>query len=141
MNVPSPRGARRAFTLSVVLIFMILLVAVWSTVYGTTSSMLRIETNRILQQARDQGAMNALAQAVQLLLYSRPSDSGNPSRSVFTYGVQVSVTSASGSCTTNDYTVVYTTRPDLGANRWQVEVSAGSYNVALPAVGANPQRP
>ena len=40
--------------------------------------------------------MNALAQAVQLLQYSKPSDSTNPGRTQFTYGVQVTVTSASG---------------------------------------------
>ena len=44
--------------------------------------------------------MNALAQAVQLLQYSTPSDSSDPGRTQYTYGVQVTVTSVSGACTT-----------------------------------------
>ena len=79
--------------------------------YRTTSSLLRIETNRVLQQTRDQGAMNALAQAIQLLEYSTPSDSSNPSRTVFTYDVSVTVQNTSGGCTATDYTVVYTAGP------------------------------
>ena len=65
---------RRGYSLTVVLVFLILMFALWSTVYRSTSSLLRIETNRVLQQTRDQGAMNALAQAIQLLQYSAPSD-------------------------------------------------------------------
>ena len=56
-----------------VLVFLILMFALWSTVYRSTSSLLRIETNRVLQQTRDQGAMNALAQAIQLLQYCHAS--------------------------------------------------------------------
>jgi Tfp pilus assembly protein PilX len=141
MMRPSPAGPRRGYTLTVVLIFMILLCALWSTVYRTTSSLLRIETNRLLQETRDQGAMNALAQAIQLLQYSKPSDSSNPSRTQFTYGVAVTVPTTSGTCTSSDYTVVYTARPDLGPYRWQVQVSPGSYATPLPAIGASPQWP
>ncbi len=138
---PTPTCLRRGYSLTVVFIFLILLFALWSVVYRTTSSRLRIETCRVLQQIRDQGAMNALAQAVQLLQYSTPSDSSNPGRTQYTYGVQVSVTSVSGTCTTADYTVVYTARPDLGPVRWEVQVSAGSYGVPLPSPGASPQWP
>ena len=49
------------------------------------------QANRVLQQTRDQGAMNALARAIQLLQYSKPSDPVNPSRTQFTYGVTVTV--------------------------------------------------
>jgi hypothetical protein len=70
--------------------------------------------------------------------YSTPSDSSNPDRTQYTYGVQVTVTSVSGSCTSSDYTVIYTTRPDLGPNRWEVQVSAGSYSVPLPSLGVIP---
>jgi hypothetical protein len=143
MIVASKASSRSGYAMTVVLIFLILLFALWSTVYRTTSSLLRIETNRVLQQTRDQGAMNALAQAVQLLQYSTPSDPTNPSRTQFTYGVQVSVpaTIIGESCTTSDFTVVYTARPDLGTYRWQVQVSPGSYSVSLPNPGASPQWP
>jgi Tfp pilus assembly protein PilX len=133
-----PRGG---YTLTVVLIFLILLFALWSTVYRTTASLLRIETNRVLQQTRDQGAMNALAQAIQLLQYSTPSDPTNPSRTQFTYGVQVTVTNASGSCGTSDYTVQFNPVPAQGPYRWQVQVYPGSYSVTLPNPGAIPQWP
>jgi hypothetical protein len=141
MRPGSRRNPRRGYTLTVVLVFMMLLFALWSTVYRTTSSLVRIETNRTLQQARDQGAMNALAQAIQLLQYSAPSDSSNPSRTVFTYGVQVSVTNPSGGCETSNFTVVYSPAPSQGASCWQVQVSPGTSSVPLPAIGANPQWP
>jgi Flp pilus assembly protein TadG len=131
---PSPASRRRGSALTAALIFLILLVALWGTVYRTTSSLLRIETSRVLQQARDQGAMNALAQAVQLLQYSRPSDPMNPGRTQFTYGV-------TGACASGDYTVTYTARPDLGPDRWQIQVTPGSSGVPLPAPGASPQWP
>jgi Tfp pilus assembly protein PilX len=104
---------RRGYTLTIVLVFLILLFALWTTVYRTTSSLLRIETNRILQQTRDQSAINALAQAVQLLEYGKPSSPGNPSRAQFTYGVTETVPNADGSCgaATLDYTIVYTFSP------------------------------
>jgi Tfp pilus assembly protein PilX len=143
MTGPPPSDRRRGYALPVVLIFLILLFALWSTVYRTTSSLLRIEANRASQQSRDQGAMNALAQAIQLLQYSAPSDPTNPARSQFTYGVQVSVPTAAdaASCATSDYTVTYTARPDLGAHRWEIQISPGNCSVPLPNPGASPQWP
>jgi Tfp pilus assembly protein PilX len=137
------RRLRRGYALTVVLIAIIMLFLLWSYVTRTTSSLLRIETNRLLQETRDQGAMNALAQAIQLLEYSTPSDPNNPSRTAFTYGVSVSVasTGTSGGCTTSSYTVVYTARPDLGPKRWQVQVTPGSSSTPLPSIGASPQWP
>jgi hypothetical protein len=132
---------RRGYSLTVVLIFLILLFALWSTISRTTCSLLRIETNRINQQTRDQGAMNALGQAIQLLQYSAPYDLTNPSRTQFTYGVQVTVTSPTGTCQTSSYTVQYTPAPASGSSCWQVQVSPGTYGVALPNPGATPQWP
>jgi Tfp pilus assembly protein PilX len=130
---------RRGYTLTIVLVFLILLFALWTTVYRTTSSLLRIETNRILQQTRDQSAMNALAQAVQLLEYGKPSNPANPSRTQFTYGVTETVPNADGSCgtATLDYTVVYTFSPTPGdPNQWQVQASPGTYSVPLPQIAS-----
>jgi len=132
---------RRGYTFTVVLIFLFLLFALWSTVFRTTSSLLRVETNRVMQQTRDQGAMNALAQAIQLLQYSTPSTASNPGRTLFTYGVQVSVTNPAGGCTTSDFTIQFSPVPAQGPYRWQVQVTPGSYNVPLPAIGAVPQWP
>jgi hypothetical protein len=141
MIVLGPSKPRGGFTMTVVLISLMLLFALWCFVARTTSSLLRIETNRVLQQTRDQGAMNALAQAIQLLQYSKPSDPDNPGRTVFTYDVSVPVQNTSGGCTSTDYTVIYTARPDLGQFRWEVQVSPGSSSVPLPSIGASPQWP
>ena len=141
MIVLGPSKPRGGFTMTVVLIGMMLLFALWCFVARTTSSLLRIETNRVLQETRDQGAMNALAQAIQLLQYSTPTDPNHPSRTVFTYDVSVPVQNTSGGCTPTDYTVIYTARPDLGPFRWEVQVSQGSTSVPLPSIGANPQWP
>jgi hypothetical protein len=130
----------KGYSLTVVLIFLILLFALWSTVYRSSASLLRIETNRVLQQTRDQGTMNALAQALQLLQYSTPSDP-NPDRTQFTYGVKVTVPSTTGSCTTVSYTVQFTPVPTQGPYRWQVQVTPGTYSVLLPSPGAVPQWP
>jgi hypothetical protein len=124
-----------------VLVFLILLFALWSTVYRSTASLLRIETNRALQQSRDQGAMNALAQALQLLQYSKPSDSSNPNRAQFIYGVTVTMEGPAGACTTADFTVQFSPVPAQGPNRWQVQVTQGTCSVPLPVPGAIPQWP
>ena len=119
------------------LVFLILLFALWSTVYRSTASLLRIETNRVLQQTRDQGAMNALAQALQLLQYSRPSDSSNPNRAQFIYGVTVTMQGPTGACTTADFTVQFSPAPAQGPNRWQVQVTQGTCSVPLPRSRCN----
>jgi Tfp pilus assembly protein PilX len=132
---------RRGYSLTVVLVFLILMFALWSTVYRVTSTLLRIETNRVLQQGRDQGAMNALAQAVQLLQYSTPSDPNNPNRAQFIYGVSVTTQTPTGGCEPAAYTVQFSPAPQQGTNCWQVQVTQGTYIVPLPAPGAIPQWP
>jgi hypothetical protein len=124
-----------------VLVFLILIFALWSTVYRSTSSLLRIETNRLLQQTRDQGAMNALAQALQLLQYAKPSDRSNPNRTQFIYGVTMKVEGPTGTCASADYTVQFSPASQQGPNRWQVQVTQGACSVPLPTPGAIPQWP
>ena len=134
---------RRGYSLTVVVIFLMLLFALWGTVARTTASVLRIETNRIMQQTRDQGPMNALAQAIQLLQYGKPSDPTNSSRTQFTYGVTVTVPNSDGSSgsATLNYIIVYTYSPVVGIpgdpNQWQVQVSPGAYNVPLPQISSS----
>ena len=50
---------RRGYSLLVVMVTLMLLSALWAAVSRTTSGLLRIETSRVLQQTRDQAAMNA----------------------------------------------------------------------------------
>jgi hypothetical protein len=132
---------RRGYSLTVVLVFLILMFALWSTVYRVTSSLLRVETNRVLQQTRDQGAMNALAQAIQLLQYSAPSDPNNPSRTLFVYGVTLTIQSPTGACEAASFTIQFSPAPQQGTNCWQVQVTQGTSSVPLPAPGAIPQWP
>ena len=139
---PLHANPRRGYSLTVVLIFLILLFALWSTVYRTTSSLLRIETNRVLQQTRDQGAMNALAQAIQLLQYSTPSDPTNPeSHPIHVRRASDGHRTRSGTCGTSDYTVQFNPVPAQGPDRWQVQVSPGSYSVPLAQPRGHPQWP
>jgi Tfp pilus assembly protein PilX len=140
MRPPRPRR-RRGYSLTVVLIFLILLVGIWSVVCFSSSSLLLIETVRVMQQTRDQGPMNALAQAVQLLQYSTPSDPSNPSRTTFTYGVTLTTSGTSGTCSTSSYIVEFTPAPSQGTNCWQVQVTPGTYSTPLPTAGAIPQWP
>jgi Tfp pilus assembly protein PilX len=126
---PLPANPRRGFSLTVVLVFLILMLALWGTVYRTTSSVLRIETNRVLQQSLDPGALNALAQALQLLQYGTPSDPTNANRTQFTYGLTLI-----SDCGTAQFIVVYTGSPN--SNRWQIQVSPGSSAVALPSIAS-----
>jgi Tfp pilus assembly protein PilX len=138
--IRTPRAqTRKGYSLTVVLIFMILLFALWSTVYRSTSSLLRIETNRVKQQTLDQGAMNALGQALQLLQYSTP-----PSITPFVYNVTVTVPSAAGPCTSANYTVQFSPAPApwQGPSHWQVQVRPGSDGTfSLPQAGVTPQWP
>jgi len=132
---------RRGYSITVVLIFLVLMFALWGTVFRTTSSLIRIETNRILQQTRDQGAINALAQAVQLLQYGKPSNPKQPGRTHFVYGVVVTVENASGTCEPREFTVEFDREPDQASKRWRVHVCPGRYYVPLPKPGAKPQWP
>lgn len=129
-----PRS-RRGYSLTIVVMSLMLLFAVWCFASRTTSGLLRIETNRVEQQIRDEGAMNALAQALQLLEYGTPPEPGGP----YTYGLSVTVQNPDGGCTSASFTIVYTPRNDLGENCWQVQVSPGSSPNALPAISSNVQ--
>jgi hypothetical protein len=116
---PSPR---RGYSLTLVVIYLFLLFALWGTVYHATSSLLRIETERLNRKARDEGAMQALARAVRLLEFGRPPGSK-------TYGVM-----ASGV----PFTVRYDPAPDKGPNVWRVRAYSGAYGTPLPPYPANP---
>jgi len=141
MIKPLRAPIRKGYALTVVLIFLILLIALWSAVTRSTASLLRIETDRVLQQTRDQGVMNAMGQALQLLQYSTPSDPLNPTRTQFTYGVEVTVQGANGSSTIVNLTVQYSpvSQTPCGpamqigcTQQWQVQVSPGTCNIPLP---------
>lgn len=146
MILLTPSARRRGYALTVVLITLILLFTLWSFVYRTTSSVVRIETNRLQKQTSDQGAMNALSQALQLLQYNTPSDPSNPESTAFTYYVTLNLpdtSSLASNTTTVHYSVVYTLVQATNPQQWQVQVTQvpeGSVNPAtslpssIPAV-------
>lgn len=136
--VPSPR---RGYSLTVVLIYLMLLFALWSTVYRSSASLLRIESARLLNNNRNEGAVNALAKAVRLLEYSKPSDPSHPARTHFEYGIQVMVPNALGQCEPRDFVVEFDPEPDQGPKRWKVHLFPGTSSVALPNPGDSPQWP
>jgi hypothetical protein len=132
MAMIHPRSSRRCsgYTLTVVLISLMLLVGLWCFVVHTTSSLLRVETVRSMRATRDQGAMNAMAWALELLQYGTPSDPNNPDSVTFTYYVTLNVPGTSPITGTNTtpayYMVVYTCLSpgsDTNPPQWQVQVS------------------
>lgn len=138
-----PSQARGGYTLTVVLISIMLLFGLWTFSIRTTSGLLRIETTRSARQARDQGAMNAMAQALQLLQYGYPSDPDSPTSTQFTYYVTLSIPGVVSSVPGNSsvipgaspitgtstaqvsYAIVYTLL-DQGTQTWQVQVTPAS---------------
>jgi hypothetical protein len=130
---PRPPRPRRGYTLAVVLVTLILLFGLWSYVSPTTSGLLRTETTRALRQTRDQAAMNVLAQALQLLQYSQPTDTANPGNTVstFVYYLKIGIPNKSpipagmtgSDCTSVFYQVTYTCKSRPDPPIWQVQVS------------------
>jgi hypothetical protein len=60
----SSRFRRRGYSLTVVLLFLVLLLFLWAAVYRTTASFLRVETARVKRNDLDNGMLGALAQAL-----------------------------------------------------------------------------
>ena len=58
---------RGGYSLTVVLLFLVLLLCLWAAVYRTTASFLRVETARVKRNDLDNGMLNALAQALWYL--------------------------------------------------------------------------
>jgi len=54
---------RGGYSLTVVLLFLVLLLCLWAAVYRTTASFLRVETARVKRNDLDNGMLSALAQA------------------------------------------------------------------------------
>ena len=68
---------RRGYSLTVVLLFLVLLLCLWAAVYRTTASFLRVETARVKRNDLDNGMLGALAQ-VLWYLETHPVPSAGP---------------------------------------------------------------
>ena len=75
--VPAFSSRRRGYSLTVVLLFLVLLLWLWAAVYRTTASFLRVETARVKRNDLDNGMLGALAQ-VLWYLETHPVPSAGP---------------------------------------------------------------
>ena len=116
------RVRRRGYSLTVVLLFLVLLLGLWATVYRTTASYLRVETARVKRADLDAGMLSALGQALMYL-------ERNPSlsRIAVTYGVKVPAGDPSGQNFVATFTPVNTP-----PNGWTVTVAQGTAPTPLP---------
>jgi hypothetical protein len=73
---------RRGYSLTVVLLFLVLLLGLWAAVYRTTASFLRVEMARVKRNDADAGVLSAMGQALMYL-------ENNPSRNPVIYGISV----------------------------------------------------
>jgi len=124
----SSRCGRRGYSLTVVLLFLVLLLFLWATVYRTTASFLRIETARVNRNDLDNGMLSAMAQAL-LYLEKNPTLPRNP----VIYGITVPVNpndpnNPEGPNFTATFTPV-TTPP----NGWNIKVAPGTCLPPLPS--------
>jgi hypothetical protein len=124
----------------VVVIYLLLLFALWGTVHRVTSSLLRIETARLNRKTRNAGAMNVLARAVRLLEHGAP-----PSSKV--YRVQIQTLSPTGQILPQSFRVAFDAEPLKGPNKWQVhgypdpDPLAAINDLPNPAPNADPVWP
>ncbi len=139
-----PRPTRpRGFTVTIVLISLLLLFGIWAYACRTTSSLIQVETSRLQRQTSDQGAINALSQALQLLQYSPPpSPGGSASTYYMTLKVPDTTSIAANSTTVPStwvyYQVVYQPQDSNSpCLHWQVQVSP----VAADSVDPNKTLP
>ncbi len=68
MIIPALSSSRRCgYSLTVVLLFLLLLLFLWAAVYRTTASLLRVETVRVKRNDLNEGMQAALAKALWYL--------------------------------------------------------------------------
>lgn len=116
---------RRGYSLTVVLLFLVLLLCLWAAVYRTTASFLRVETARVKRNDLDEGMLGALAKVLWYLETQAVPPAGS-------YGISVPVNPNNPHPQGPDFKVTFTqvTLPD-GSN-WSITVVPGSYPTALP---------
>jgi hypothetical protein len=117
---------RRGYSLTVVLLFLVLLLGLWAAVYRTTASFLRVETARVKRDDLDSGMLSALGQALMYL--EHPERYPPPPRTQVTYyGVKVSPGDPSG----QNFTVTFNP-VTASASQWTITVAPGLYPTPLP---------
>ncbi|WP_165220469.1 hypothetical protein [Aquisphaera insulae] len=112
---------RRGSSLTIVLLFLVLLLSLWAAVYRTTASFLRAESARVRRDDLDAGELDAIGLAI-LYLDRTPA----MPRATTSYGVTVQG---------KDFTVTFT--PGSGASDWTVSAAPGTCYTPLPPIPQN----
>ena len=105
----SAKLPRRGYAMLLVLVFIALMLSMYSVAYRHVAATLRIETARTLQRQRDEGSLHALARGVALL------ETGLPPSDPYLGAVTLNTSMGERS-----FTVTYTSD---GGNGWTVHVA------------------
>ncbi len=116
-------GRRGGYSLTVVLLFLVLLLFLWAAVYRTTASFLRVESARVKRNDLDEGMLGALCKAIWYL-ETNPTLPRNP----VTYGITVPVSPQNPEGP--NFTATFT--PATPPNGWTIQVTPGTYSTPLP---------
>ncbi|MGA2700610.1 MAG: hypothetical protein ABSH35_05880 [Isosphaeraceae bacterium] len=114
---------RGGYSLTVVLLFLVLLLFLWAAVYRTTASFLRVETARVKRNDLDEGMLGALGKALWYL-ETNPALPRNP----VTYGITVPVSPQNPEGP--NFTATFT--PATPPSGWTIQVTPGTYSTPLP---------
>jgi hypothetical protein len=128
INAFSSRCRRRGYSLTVVLLFLVLLLFLWAAVYRTTASFLRVETARVNRNDLDNGMLSALAQAL-LYLEKNPTLPRNP----VTYGITVPVNPNNPNNPEGPNFTATFTPAMTPPNGWTIQVAPGTWPTPLPS--------
>jgi hypothetical protein len=127
MRTGTPRDG---FAMLLVVVFLALVLSVYSLSHRHLATVLRVETARVAQQERDEGSLRALAAAVALL------ETGLPPEDPYVCGVVIDTSAGERS-----FTITYLSD---GADEWQVTaVPTGPYEdpQPMPDSFAEPSEP
>jgi len=113
---------RRGFSLTVVLLFLLILFFLWGAVYRTTGTLLRVKTARAQHDDSDASLLAAQAQAVMYL-----EAHSTLTRTPVSYGIKVPTNDPLG----KDFTATFT--PSPSPNGWTIQVAPGTCSTPLPA--------
>ena len=113
---------RRGYSLTVVLLFLVLLFFLWAAVYRTTGTLLRVETARAQLDDLDAGLLAAQAQALMYL-----EAHSTLTRTPVSYGIKVPANDPLG----KDFTATFTPSPP--PNGWTIQVAPGTCSTPLPS--------
>jgi hypothetical protein len=113
---------RSGYSLTVVLLFLVLLFSLWAAVYRTTGALIRVETARVQRGDLDAGLFAAQGQALMFL-----EAHSSMARIPVSYGIKVPPNDPLGS----DFTATFTPNPP--PDGWTVKVAPGTYPTPLPS--------